>query len=88
LALRLRIGFGGHWVLGQANCGQYHQRTERQANMALCETDIFSSFVKAGFGYAATVRRFSASIGSANNFSSRVGNVAVASPSSGQFGGD
>jgi hypothetical protein len=55
--------------------------------MALCENDIFSSFVKAGFGYAATTRRFSASIGRENNFSSRVANVAIASRI-GQFGGD
>jgi hypothetical protein len=55
--------------------------------MALCENDIFSSFVKVEFGYAATTRRFSASIGKENNFSSRVANVGVASPRSGQSGG-
>jgi hypothetical protein len=53
--------------------------------MALCENDIFSSFVKVGFGYAATTRRFSASIGRENNFSSRVANVCRRLPDQANF---
>jgi hypothetical protein len=67
--------------------GNIISEPKRQANMALCENDIFSSFVKADFDYAATTRRVSASIGRENNFSSRVANVGVASPRSGQSGG-